>query len=82
MDSGGVSLKILLEDINDVTCFVNGGNFYEGEIEVAQKRYRINGRSFIGMCSIENGKAEMIEEVESVFYECLIQLLFEKFEER
>ena len=24
----------------------------------------------------------MIEEVESVFYECLIQLLFEKFEER
>lgn len=30
----------------------------------------------------ENGKAEMIEEVESVFYECLIQLLFEKFEER
>lgn len=27
-------------------------------------------------------KAEMIEEVESVFYECLIQLLFEKFEER
>lgn len=23
----------------------------------------------------------MIEEVESVFYECLIQLLFEKFEE-
>lgn len=49
----GVSLKILLEDINDVTCFVNGGNFYEGEIEVAQKRYRINGRSFIGMCSID-----------------------------
>ena len=32
-------MKILLEDINDVTCFVNGGNFYEGEIEVAQKRY-------------------------------------------
>ena len=27
-------------------------------------------------------EAEMIEEVESVFYECLIQLLFEKFEER
>lgn len=53
MDSGGVSLKILLEDINDVTCFVNGGIFYEGEIEVAQKRYRINGRSFIGMCSID-----------------------------
>ncbi len=53
MDSGGVSLKILLEDINDVTCFVNGGNFYEWEIEVAQKRYRINGRSFIGMCSID-----------------------------
>ena len=46
-------MKILLEDINDVTCFVNGGNFYEGEIEVAQKRYRINGRSFIGMCSID-----------------------------
>lgn len=24
----------------------------------------------------------MIEEIESVFYECLIQLLLEKFEER
>lgn len=46
-------MKILLEDINDVTCFVNGGNFYEGEIEVAQKRYRIDGRSLIAMCSLD-----------------------------
>lgn len=46
-------MKILLDDMNDVTCFVASNEFFDGTIDVVQKHYRVNGRSFMGMCSLD-----------------------------
>ena len=38
--------------MNDITCFMAINEFFEGSIDVVQEHYRINGRSFMGMCSL------------------------------
>ena len=35
-------MKILLDDMNDVTCFVASNEFFDGTIDVVQKHYRVN----------------------------------------
>lgn len=45
-------MKIKLNDIADVQCFVNSLQYYEGDVTAHQGRYIIDGRSFMGMCSL------------------------------
>lgn len=46
-------MKIILQDMNDINCFVTGSEFFDGIIDVAQKHYRINGKSLMSMCSLD-----------------------------
>lgn len=46
-------MKINLNDILSIQCFVKGCEFYEGEIIVTQGRHVVNGRSFLGLHSLD-----------------------------
>lgn len=52
-------MKIILRDIQEMYTFCKGIEFYEGEIDIAQEREnsvhtrKINGRSFLGICSLD-----------------------------
>lgn len=46
-------MKIKLIDITDINSFIVGGEFYEGDIEVKQGRYNVNGKSLLGLCSLD-----------------------------
>lgn len=39
--------------MDDITCFIASNEFFHGTIDVVQKHYRINGRSFMGICSLD-----------------------------
>lgn len=49
-------MKIRLKDMNDMNSFINSNQFYDGEIDVVQDRYMIDGRSFLGLCSLNFDK--------------------------
>lgn len=54
-------MKINLNDILSINCFVKGCEFYEGEITVTQGRHVINGRSFLGLHSLDLSNAIDVE---------------------
>lgn len=67
-------MKIILNNMDDITCFVTGSEFYDGRVEVTQKHYRVNGRSLMGMCSLDTTKPVDVtitttdKEIERDFY--------------
>ena len=70
-------MKIHLKDMNDMNSFINSNQFYDGEIDVVQDRYMINGRSFLGLCSLDFDKPIDVtiktgnKNVESDYYKML-----------
>lgn len=46
-------MKIKLEDINDVNCFVQGCEYYDGVVDAKQGRRLVNAKSFLTMCSLD-----------------------------
>lgn len=46
-------MKIKLEDILDLNCFVKGCEYFEGTVDAKQGRHLVNGKSFISMCSLD-----------------------------
>lgn len=53
-------MKIRLNTITDVTCFVNANTkYYEGNIDVKQGRQIIDGKSILGIFSLN-----LIEPIE------------------
>lgn len=45
-------MKIRLKDMTDMNSFIDSNQFFEGKIDVVQGRYKIDGRSFLGLCSL------------------------------
>ena len=45
-------MKIRLKDMTDMNSFIDSNQFFSGEIDVVQGRYKIDGRSFLGLCSL------------------------------
>ena len=45
-------MKIRLKDMTDMNSFIDSNQYFEGEIDVIQGRYKIDGRSFLGLCSL------------------------------
>ena len=46
-------MKIRLKTIEDVKLFVNAATrYYEGDIDIAQGKYKVDGRSMIGIFSL------------------------------
>ena len=46
-------MKIKLNDMTDVNCFIRGSEFFDGDVDVKQKHHIVNGKSLISMCSLE-----------------------------
>ena len=49
-------MKIRLEDMTDMKAFMDNNQYFEGKIDVVQGRYKIDGRSFLGLCSLNFGE--------------------------
>ena len=49
-------MKIQLEDMEDMKAFMDSNQYFEGQIDVVQGRYKIDGRSFLGLCSLDFGE--------------------------
>lgn len=49
-------MKIRLKDMADMNSFIDSNQFFEGKIDVVQGRYKIDGRSFLGLCSLNFDK--------------------------
>ena len=49
-------MKIRLKDMTDMNSFIDSNQFFEGKIDVVQGRYKIDGRSFLGLCSLNFDK--------------------------
>ena len=47
-----MAVKIRLKDMTDMNSFINSNQYFDGEIDVVQGRYKIDGRSFLGLCSL------------------------------
>ena len=45
-------MTIKLNDINDINCFFKGCEFYEGIVNVSQENYVVNGKSLMGLYSL------------------------------
>lgn len=77
MKERNVYLKIRLHDIHDVNCFVRSLEYYEGDVTVKQGRYLVDGRSFLGICSLRLREAVDVEiitnnkQAECDFYQML-----------
>ena len=50
-------MKIRLKDMTDMNSFIDSNQFFDGEIDVIQGRYKIDGRSFLGLCSLNFNEA-------------------------
>lgn len=46
-------MKIILKDLQDVKAYCNGIEFFEGTIDIKQDRHNVDGRSFLGICSLD-----------------------------
>ena len=44
------------DDFQDVNAFTTGIQFFKGDIILSQGRSRVNGRSFLGICSLDLNK--------------------------
>lgn len=47
------SVKIMFRGINDVRSFVSVAEKYEFEIDIVLDRYRVNGKSIMGIFSLD-----------------------------
>lgn len=56
-------MKINLNSITDINCFVKGIAYYEGDIVVTQGRHVVNGRSFLGLHSLN-----LVEPIEVIIH--------------
>lgn len=53
MDCGGKYMRIKLNTVNDIDSFITAcSNYYEGEIDVKQGRQTIDGKSILGIYSL------------------------------
>lgn len=70
-------MKIILHNMTALNCFIDGSRFFEGDIDVKQKHHLINGRSYLGMCSLDLNKPIEVtintdrEDVRTDFYNFL-----------
>ena len=46
-------MKIMLKDLQDVKTYCSGIEFFEGTIDIKQDRHNVDGRSFLGICSLD-----------------------------
>ena len=52
-------MQIILSDFQEVNTFCKGIEFFDGEIDIVQKRensgraQKVNARSFLGICSLD-----------------------------
>ncbi len=52
-------MRIILNDFQEVNTFCTGIEFYDGEVDMVQKRensgrvQKVNARSFLGICSLD-----------------------------
>lgn len=52
-------MQIILHDFQEVNTFCTGIEFYDGEVDMVQKRensgrvQKVNARSFLGICSLD-----------------------------
>ena len=46
-------MKIMLKDLQDVKTYCNGIEYFEGTIDIKQDRHNVDGRSFLGICSLD-----------------------------
>lgn len=46
-------MKIMLKDLQDVKTYCNGIKYFEGTIDIKQDRHNVDGRSFLGICSLD-----------------------------
>lgn len=52
-------MRIILNDFQEVNTFCKGIEFFDGEIDIVQKRensgraQKVNARSFLGICSLD-----------------------------
>lgn len=46
-------MKIMLKDLHDVKTYCNGIEYFEGTIDIKQDRHNVDGRSFLGICSLD-----------------------------
>lgn len=54
MDSGGKYMRIRLKTINDVNSFTKAcSDYYSGDIDVKQNRQVIDGKSVLGIYSLD-----------------------------
>lgn len=47
-----VALKMLIDTIPKVEAFVNCNTKFNGEVDVVSKRWRVNGKSILGVFSL------------------------------
>lgn len=76
-------MQIMLKDFQTVNVFCKGIEFFEGDIDITQRReksgnmQKINGRSFLGICSLDLSRPIDVvisttnKEVEEDFYNYL-----------
>ena len=56
-------MKIMLKDLQDVKTYCKGIEFFDGTIDIKQDRHNIDGRSFLGICSLDLTRAIDVEIV-------------------
>ena len=76
-------MRIILNDFQEVNTFCKGIEFFDGEVDMIQKRensgrvQKVNARSFLGICSLNLNKPIDVEiktddkSVEEDFYKYL-----------
>lgn len=45
-------MRIRLKDMTDMNAFIDSNQYFKGQIDAVQGRYKIDGRSFLGLCSL------------------------------